>query len=123
MDTITHGIAGALIGKAFFADNAVKGAPSWWQRPRTEDRVAIICAAMGAMFPDSDVFFPLFSRQHLAFLTMHRGITHSLLMLVVWAAGLALLAGWLARLAKWRAPEFSQLFSIFGAALASHILL
>jgi membrane-bound metal-dependent hydrolase YbcI (DUF457 family) len=123
MDTITHGIAGALIGKAFFADNPAVGAPSWWQRPRTEDRVAIICAALGAMFPDIDVFFPLFSRRNLAFLTMHRGMTHSLLMLIVWAAGLALLAGWLSRLAKWPAPEFAQLFSIFGAALASHILL
>jgi membrane-bound metal-dependent hydrolase YbcI (DUF457 family) len=123
MDTITHGIAGALIGKAFFADDPVVGGPSWWQRPRTEDRAAIICAAMGAMFPDTDVFFPLFSKQHLAFLTMHRGVTHSLLMLVVWAAGLALLAKWLAGRAKWPAPEFSQLFSIFGAALASHILL
>jgi hypothetical protein len=41
----------------------------------------------------------------------------------VWAAGLALLAGWLARLAKWPASPFAQLFSVFGAALASHIFL
>ena len=123
MDTITHGIVGALIGKAFFADNASGKAPSWWRPPRTEDRVAIVCATLGAMFPDIDVFFPLFSHRRLAFLTMHRGVTHSLLMLVVWAAGLALLARWLARMAKWPAPEFSQLFSVFGAALASHIFL
>ena len=123
MDTITHGLAGALIGKAFFAGDVPAGAPSWLERPRTEDRVAIVCATLGAIFPDVDVFFTVFSHDNLAFLTLHRGVTHSLLMLMVWAAGLALLAGWLARLVKWPAPPFAQLFSIFGAALASHIFL
>jgi membrane-bound metal-dependent hydrolase YbcI (DUF457 family) len=123
MDTITHGIAGALIAKAFFAGDTPAAAPSWLARPRNEDRVAIICATLGAVFPDVDVFFTFFSRDNLAFLTLHRGVTHSLLMLIIWAAALALLAGWLARLAKWPAPAFSQLFSIFGVALASHIFL
>jgi membrane-bound metal-dependent hydrolase YbcI (DUF457 family) len=123
MDPITHGIVGALIGKAFFAGDVPEGAPSWLQRPRSEDRVAIVCATLGAMFPDIDVFFTFFSHDKLAFLTLHRGVTHSLLMLMVWAAGLALLAGWLTRLVKWPAPPFAQLFSIFGAALASHIFL
>lgn len=123
MDTITHGLAGALIGKAFFAGNVPEGGPSWREWPRSEDRVAIVCATLGAMFPDIDVFVVLFTNDNLALLTRHRGVTHSLLMLVVWAAGLALLAGWLARLAKWPAPPFAQLFSIFGAALASHIFL
>jgi membrane-bound metal-dependent hydrolase YbcI (DUF457 family) len=123
MDTITHGLAGALIGKAFFAGEIPAGSPSWRERPRTEDRVAIICATLGAVFPDIDVFFTFFTHSNLAFLTLHRGVTHSLLMLMVWAAGLALLAGWLARLARWPAPPFAQLFSIFGVALGSHILL
>jgi membrane-bound metal-dependent hydrolase YbcI (DUF457 family) len=123
MDTITHGIVGALIGKAFFAGDVPLGVPSWLRRPRSEDRVAIICATMGAIFPDVDVFFTFFSHDKLAFLTLHRGVTHSLLMLIVWAAALALLAGWLARRARWPAPPFAQLFSILGAALASHILL
>ena len=114
MDTITHGLAGALIGKAFFAGDVPAGAPSWLQRPRTEDRVAIVCATLGAIFPDIDVFFMAFSRDNLAFLTLHRGVTHSLLMLMVWAAGLALLAGWLARLVKWPAPPFAQLFRYSG---------
>jgi membrane-bound metal-dependent hydrolase YbcI (DUF457 family) len=123
MDTITHGIAGALIAKAFFAGDTPAGAPSWLDRPRNEDRVAIVCATLGAMFPDVDVFFTFFSRDRLAFLTLHRGVTHSLLMLLVWAAALALLAGWLAHLAKWPAPPYAQLFSILGVALASHIFL
>jgi membrane-bound metal-dependent hydrolase YbcI (DUF457 family) len=123
MDTITHGLAGALIGKAFFAGDVPEGGPWWWERPRTEDRVAIVCATLGAVFPDIDVAATVFTRDNMAFLTMHRGVTHSLLMLMVWAAMLALLAGWLARLARWPAPPFAQLFSIFGAALASHIFL
>jgi membrane-bound metal-dependent hydrolase YbcI (DUF457 family) len=123
MDTLTHGIAGALIAKAFFAGDVPANSPSWLERPRNEDRVAILCGALGAMFPDVDVFFTFFSRDNLAFLTLHRGVTHSLLMLLVWAAGLALLSGWLARLAQWPAPDFAQRFSIFGVALTSHIFL
>jgi membrane-bound metal-dependent hydrolase YbcI (DUF457 family) len=123
MDTITHGLTGALIGKAFFADNVPAGVRSWRQRPRNEDRVAIVCSTLGAIFPDIDVFVVPFSHDNLAFLTLHRGATHSLLMLLVWSAGLALLAGWLARLVRWPVPTFAQLFSIFGAALASHIFL
>ena len=123
MDTITHGLAGALIGKAFFADDAPAASSSWRQPPRREDRVTIICATLGAIFPDIDVFVVFFTDDNLAFITRHRGVTHSLLMLIVWAAGLALVAGWLARRVGWPAPSFAQLFSVFGSALASHILL
>jgi len=123
MDTITHGIVGALIGKALFAGDVAAGTPPWLERPRNEDRVAILCATLGAIFPDIDVFFIFFTRDNLAFLTLHRGMTHSLLMLLVWAVGLALLAVWLARTVRWPAPPFAQLFSVFGVAITSHILL
>src|SRR4051812_24210297 len=122
MDTVTHGIVGALLGKAFFADDAPAKPSSWRDPPRNEGRVAIICATLGAIFPDIDVFESYFTNDNLAFLTHHRGVTHSLLMLVVWAAVLALLMGWLARLIRWPAPNFPQLFSIFAVALTSHIL-
>jgi membrane-bound metal-dependent hydrolase YbcI (DUF457 family) len=123
MDPITHGLTGALIGKAFFAGDPAASNSSWLEQPGTEDRVVIVCATLGAMFPDIDVFFVFFRHDNLAFLTLHRGVTHSLLMLMVWAAGLALLASWLARRAKCPAPAFPRLFSIFCAALASHIFL
>src|SRR4051812_4622524 len=106
MDTVTHGIVGALLGKAFFADNAPAQPVSWREPPRNESRVAIICATLGAIFPDIDVFESFFSHDNLSFVTHHRGVTHSLLMLVFWSMGLALLAGWLARLVKWPAPNF-----------------
>ncbi len=123
MDTVTHGIVGALLGKAFFAGEAPAKGPRWFARPRDRGRAAIVCATLGAMFPDLDVFESYFSGDNLAFLTHHRGVTHSLLMLVVWAAGLALLARWLARLIGWPSPDFAQLFSIFAAAITSHIFL
>jgi membrane-bound metal-dependent hydrolase YbcI (DUF457 family) len=123
MDTVTHGLVGALIGKAFFAGDVPAGQTSWFRPPPSEDRVAIICATVGSVFPDIDVFAVLFSHDKLAFIALHRGVTHSLLMLMVWAAGLALLAQWLARRARWPAPAFADLFSVFGAALATHIFL
>src|SRR3970282_1188585 len=101
MDTITHGIVGALIGKAFFAEDPPAVGPSWRQLPRTEGRVAIVCSTLGAIFPDMELLSVPFAGNNLAFITWHRGVTHSLLMLPVWAAGLALLAGWLARRVRW----------------------
>jgi membrane-bound metal-dependent hydrolase YbcI (DUF457 family) len=123
MDTVTHGLVGALIGKAFFAEDPPTAGASWLDRPRTEDRVAILAATLGAIFPDVDVIAPLLSSDNLAFLTLHRGVTHSLLMLPLWASGLALLAAWLARQIRWPAPELATLVSIFGAGLAAHIFL
>lgn len=65
MDTVTHGITGALVGKAFFADPAERGRP------------ATVALTLGAVFPDSDVFFELFAPNELATLEWHRGVTHS----------------------------------------------
>ena len=60
MDTITHGIAGALIGKGFFSEN-----------PRTA-RVATFAATVGAMFPDIDIVRYGFSSDPLAIVKYHR---------------------------------------------------
>ena len=79
MDTITHGIAGALIGKGFFSRKAA--------------RVAIFSATIGAMFPDIDVVAEVFSRDPLAIVKYHRAITHSFFVLPFFAAALA----WLTR--------------------------
>ncbi len=42
MDPVTHGIAGALLGKGFFS--------------KRQERVAIFAATLGAVFPDIDIF-------------------------------------------------------------------
>jgi len=123
MDTVTHGIVGALIGKAFFDDNPGPTALSWRERPRTPGRVAIISATLGAIFPDIDVFAGPLAHNSLALITWHRNITHSLLVLPLWAVLLALLTRWLAAKIGWPAPSINKLIGIYAAGLASHIFL
>jgi membrane-bound metal-dependent hydrolase YbcI (DUF457 family) len=123
MDTITHGIVGALIGKAFFADDLPPNAPSWHERPRSADRVAIISATLGSIFPDIDVFAGPLAHNSMAMMTWHRNITHSLVMLPVWAVLLALLTGLLARWLRWPSPPFPTLVLIYAVGLGSHVFL
>jgi membrane-bound metal-dependent hydrolase YbcI (DUF457 family) len=121
MDTITHGIAGALIGKGFFSEN-----------PRTA-RVATFAATVGAMFPDIDIVRYGFSSDPLAIVKYHRAITHSFIALPLWALALA----WLTRIALpplkkkfprlaeagLEAPSFLLLTLFYAIGIASHILL
>ncbi len=116
MDTITHGIVGALIGKGFFSER--------------NGRVATFAATVGAMFPDVDVVQEILSRDPLAIVKYHRAITHSFVALPFFAALLA----WLTRagfafakkrwgLRDWEAPSWGILFILYAIAIASHILL
>lgn len=123
MDTVTHGIVGALIGKAFFADDPGKAAPSWRERPSNSGRVAVISATLGAIFPDIDIFAGPIAHNSLALITWHRSITHSLVVLPLWAVVLAFLTRWLAARVRWPAPSMGMLIGIYAAGLASHIFL
>jgi membrane-bound metal-dependent hydrolase YbcI (DUF457 family) len=123
MDTITHGIVGALIGKAFFAEDPSQIAPNWLEKPRTTGRVAIISCTLGAIFPDIDVFAGPLAHKAMAIITWHRNITHSLIILPVWAVALAALTYWLANRLEWPTPPFGTLVTIYAVGLASHILL
>src|ERR1700735_5113501 len=116
MDTITHGIVGALIGKGFFSERY--------------GRVATFAAAAGAMFPDVDVVQEIFSRDPLAIVKYHRALTHSFVALPFFAALLA----WLTRagfafarkrwgLRDWDPPSWGILFIVYAIAIASHIFL
>jgi membrane-bound metal-dependent hydrolase YbcI (DUF457 family) len=117
MDTITHGIVGALIGKGYFSER--------------NGRVATFAAAAGAMFPDIDVVEEIVSRDPLAIVRYHRGITHSFVALPFFAAVLA----WLTRagfgalkkryegLSDIECPSWGILFVIYAIAIASHIIL
>ncbi len=123
MDTITHGIVGALIGKAFFADDLSPNAPSWREAPRTPGRVAIISATLGSIFPDIDVFAGPLAHNSMAMMTWHRNITHSLVLLPVWAVLLAVITAALAGRLRWPAPAFSTLVLIYAVGLGSHVFL
>jgi membrane-bound metal-dependent hydrolase YbcI (DUF457 family) len=112
MDPITHGIAGALLGKAYFSS-----------RQRREAPAAIFAATLGAVFPDIDVVREAISRDPLAIVKYHRGITHSFFGLPFFAVGLAALTRWVARRWKIPAPSFAMLTLIYGVGILSHILL
>lgn len=127
MDTVTHGIVGALIGKSFFAEDPrplLAPAPiSWREPPRTPGRVAIISATLGAIFPDIDVFAGPLAHHSLALMAWHRNITHSIVMLPLWVLLLALLTRWLAGVLHWPAPSLGDLSAIYAVGLGSHIFL
>src|SRR6476660_3302374 len=118
MDTITHGIAGALIGKAVFG-----GDEMFAQRPMNRARIVTWSLMLGAIFPDSDIFRDMISRDELLILTWHRSYTHSLLCLPIFALLLAAFTRWFARQFKWEAPSFAALSLIYGVGILSHILL
>lgn len=133
MDPITHGIAGALIGKAFFANRRSNaGTSSSVTAPVSAStaRVAIFAATLGAIFPDIDVFVDALSRDPLAIARYHRGFTHSFVGLPIFALALAVLtrmcfSSYAKRSAKeaWTPPSVALLFVIYAAGIASHILL
>ena len=118
MDTITHGIAGALIGKAVF-----RGEDMFASHPMNRGRIVTWSLMLGAIFPDSDVIRDFFSHDKLLILTWHRSITHSLIMLPLWALLLAGITRAFANSRKWEAPSFAALTGIYAAGILSHILL
>src|SRR6202158_3956321 len=127
LDTITHGIVGALAGKAFFAGRDVPAGSLENASLRSESasiaRAAITACTLGAMFPDIDVFAGSIARNPLATLEWHRNITHSLVMLPIWALLLAGMSLPLARWVGWKPPSFAKLAVIYGFGLASHVFL
>jgi membrane-bound metal-dependent hydrolase YbcI (DUF457 family) len=118
MDTITHGIAGALIGKALCSGDSM-----FPPKPMSRARIITWVLMLGAIFPDSDVFRDIFSRNDLLMITWHRSLTHSFLMLPIFSLLLAALTQWIARKFKWDPPPFATLTILYGIGILSHILL
>ena len=109
MDPVTHGITGALLGKAYFS--------------KRHGRAAVLAATIGAVFPDIDTVVESFSRDPLAIVKYHRGITHSYVALPLFAALLAWLTRLLARRRGIEQPSWAMLALIYGVGIASHITL
>jgi membrane-bound metal-dependent hydrolase YbcI (DUF457 family) len=127
MDTITHGIVGALAGRALFAGRDVPAISADGIVLRAESdrtaRVAITACTLGAIFPDIDVFAGPIARNPLAIMEWHRNVTHSLVMLPIWALLLAAVTLPLSRWVAWKAPSFAKLLGIYAFGLASHVFL
>ncbi|MGB9464782.1 MAG: metal-dependent hydrolase [Candidatus Acidiferrum sp.] len=118
MDTITHGIAGALIAKAVF-----RGEDMFASRPINRARIITWSLMLGAIFPDSDMLRNWLSSNQMLILTWHRGITHSLVCMPFFALLLAALTRWFVRWRKWDAPSFAALAGIYAIGILSHIFL
>ena len=118
MDTITHGIAGALLAKAAF-----DGANLFPPDPVNKRRVITWSLTLGAIFPDSDVLRDFISSNPMLIMTWHRSITHSLLCLPLWAVLLAALTVAICRWRKWESPSYLALCGFWGAGILSHIFL
>jgi membrane-bound metal-dependent hydrolase YbcI (DUF457 family) len=118
MDTITHGIAGALIGKAVF-----RGEDLLISGQMNRRRVVTWALMLGAIFPDSDILREVLSNNDLLIITWHRSITHSLVCLPFFALALAGLTRLVVRRLNWDAPGFGALTGIYAVGILSHILL
>jgi membrane-bound metal-dependent hydrolase YbcI (DUF457 family) len=118
MDTITHGVAGALISKAVCG-----GEDLFRSGPINRARIITWSLMLGAIFPDSDIFREWLSSNPLLILTWHRSITHSLLSMPFFALLLAALTRWFIRWRKWDAPSFWVLAGIYALGILSHIFL
>jgi membrane-bound metal-dependent hydrolase YbcI (DUF457 family) len=118
MDTITHGIAGALIAKAAFGGRDLIS-----QEQVNKRQIATWALTIGAGFPDCDMLRDFFSRDPMLIITWHRSITHSFLCLPLWSVLLALITGAVARRKKWEAPSFVMLTAIYAVGILSHIVL
>ena len=118
MDTITHGIAGALIGKAAFGGDDMLA-----QRPMNARRIVTWSLMIGAIFPDIDTLRDFFSRNDMLMITWHRSITHSLVCLPIFALLLAAITRVVCRRLRWGPPSFAALAGIYAVGILSHIFL
>ncbi len=106
MDTLTHALSGALLARA-----------TWHKHHALSLRHRTQVGFLTAAFPDIDYILRLTTDNFLVYLNYHRGITHSILLLPLWALILALI---FSRVLK-PAPDWRSLYIICCLGLAIHI--
>ncbi len=132
MDTLTHALSGALLARLIAAriDTAAAGpaagpasgrytapwdgragAPQPWQ--------FVVVGGVAGAFPDVDIVVQAFG--DIAYLTQHRGLTHSVLMLPLWALGLAWLLSKCFALTRAQSDGWKCLYGVAAGGLAIHI--
>jgi inner membrane protein len=107
MDTLTHALSGALIGRATAGRNAAEGGLPVGRR--------MFVGFLAAAFPDIDVVVRHLSP--LSYIYEHRGVTHSVLLLPLWAALLAVI---FAALWRWK-PGWRAYFGVAAFGVGAHI--
>jgi inner membrane protein len=134
MDTLTHALSGALVARVLCARreadaaplsptqasqqgrfpapwDGLPGAPKPWQ--------CVLVGLIAGAFPDIDALAQLAG--DVAYLQHHRGITHSLLMLPLWAGVLAWMLHWLFATTRRQRQGWKSLYLVCASALAVHI--
>lgn len=107
MDTLTHALSGALLARATASAGPKPGG--------LPTRTRLWLGFWAAAFPDSDIVVLLIDP--LTYLTTHRGVTHSIVMLPFWAALLGLAVWWLLR----RRYRWREIALVSGLGIAIHI--
>lgn len=106
MDTITHGIIGALVGRSYTSSKPGGLTPTQ----------GAIAGALAATFPDVD--YATFWIDPVRFLsTWHRGPTHSVLLVPLWALLIGIAFAWILG----RTDRRADCVIIVALALLSHI--
>ena len=108
MDTLTHALSGALLARATAPDPG---------RARITTAARMAAGALAAAFPDTDFFLAYVSP--VAYVTGHRGVTHSILLLPLWAFFLA----WgLSKIARGRDAAWRDWFGVCALGIGAHIV-
>ena len=111
MDTLTHALSGALLARA-----------TWRKGHQLSLRQRTLVGFVTAAFPDIDYFLRLTTDNFLVYLNYHRGITHSILMLPLWAFILSLIFSRLFRSSHDSpTPDWRSLYVICCLGLGIHI--
>ena len=135
MDTLTHALSGALVARLIAARSTLPpAAATAWPTPAVPGSFSaawqggphaplpwqgVVVGLVAGAFPDIDVVAQWFG--DVAYLTHHRGITHSVLMLPLWAALIAWLMAWAFQRTRSRPGGWKSLYAFAAAGLAVHI--
>ncbi len=117
MDTLTHALSGALLARALTPSTSAQRdrASERWFGPPVPVGHAVAVGFFAAAFPDAD--FVLRFVSDLAYLRGHRGVTHSIVLLPLWA----LLLGALFALVARRRAAWRRYVWLSAAAIGIHI--
>jgi inner membrane protein len=108
MDTLTHALSGALLARATAPDPG---------KARISTAARVAAGLLAAAFPDTD--FVLGYVSPVAYLTAHRGVTHSILMLPLWAV---LLAWIMAKVDRGKGVTWRDYVGVCALGLGIHIV-
>ena len=107
MDTLTHALSGALLARAT--------APAIPRPGELTPRARMTVGFMSAVFPDCDIVLRLFGE--LTYIDLHRGVTHSIILLPAWA----LLLAWLFSRFSRQRYSWRAIYGTAALGIAIHI--